>query len=225
MGYSFGSLPCRHLAGVRKRDRFLEGGVALDHFLIQRFMGFFWIATQQILFCGVKYAYDTIARKGGAKLKLLVGANIAFFVFFAYVCFERELGFWVFWGSLITTTRYNLYQWGMCIFVCSSMILFDVLIALYIYRIVRVVRKGLAAARPTFAGDVVAGGIVALLGATYYFDSVRASLALGFSMDEYFWIGRFFIQVSNFFYAAFETFSAVMFLTLLKKLKERKGAL
>ncbi len=50
---------------------------------------------------------------------------------------------------------------------------FDLLVVLYIYRIVRVCRKGAGAARPTLPRDIAAVSAVALLGGTYYFYSVR----------------------------------------------------
>lgn len=185
-------------------------------------MGLFWVMTQQVLFCGFKYVYDYICKGEKTDVGRLLAANIAFFAFFAYVCFEEELGFSLIWGFLIMTPIYDLYQWGMCIFVCCSMIAFDLLVVLYIYRIVRVFRKGPGAARPTLLGDIVVVSAVALLGGTYYYDSVRASLALGFTMDEYFWVGRFFIQIANFCYAGLETAGAILFYLLLKKLKARK---
>jgi hypothetical protein len=195
----------------------------MSPFLIERLMGVFWVFVQQVCYVCVKYAHDDIAGRVGGVSRLIATQICAFLALLTF-CFLRELGFD---GatSVFRMTRFDAYPWATRIAICSAMILFDLLLVIYFARIVRIYRRGLSAARPTLPGDVAALAAVVLLGAGYFGLGTAATERFAFTMRQYVWIGRFFIQISNFFYVGLEVGGALLFWFFLKRLRtERRGA-
>lgn len=183
-------------------------------------MGIFWVLIQQSCFVCIKYAHDDIVRGRGRVVRLVATQAVLFLALLA-LCFERETGL-VFLSKVLARPPVDYYPWAVRIAICSAMILFDALLVLYFWRIVRVYRGGLAVARDTLKGDFAVAAFVVLLGAGYVACSVGASERLGFAMRQYMWIGRFFIQLSNFFYIALEVGGAILFWLFLRKLLDRR---
>lgn len=178
-------------------------------------MGLFWVMVQQFCFSCLKYAHDNIIGRG--KVAKLLLTQLLAFVLLAVYCFESE------WGSgylsdVLYINNVEFYAWSARVIICGVMILFDWLLVLYFARIVRIYRRGLAAASPTLRGDLAAIIFVAVLCSAYLYASVTSSLRLGFDMTQYNWIGRFFIQISNFFYIALEVGGAILAWLFLKQI-------
>ena len=189
--------------------------------MIERLMGLFWVLIQQFCFVCIKYAHDDIVGGRGRVVRLAV-TQVALFLVLLVFCFERETGL-VFLSKMLAKSSVDYYPWAVRIAICSAMILFDALLVLYFWRIVRVYRGGLLVARDTLKGDFAVAVFVLLLGAGYVSCSVGASEHLGFAMRQYMWIGRFFIQLANFFYIALEVGGAVLFWLFLRKLLDRRA--
>lgn len=190
----------------------------LDFFLIERGMGLFWVLVQQCCFVCIKYAHDDIAR-GDGKAARLAASQVAAAALLAAFCFAREAGLPGAAAYLVRDGG-DYYPWSVRIALCGAMILFDSLLVLYFYRIVRIYRNGLAARRPTLPGDCAVLLSVAALCVWYVAASVGAAGRLGLDMWQYTWIGRFFIQISNFFYIALEVGGAVLFWRFYAKLRQ-----
>ena len=188
--------------------------------MIERLMGLFWVLIQQLCFVCIKYAHDDIVR-GRERAVRLAATQAALFLVLLVFCFEREIGL-PFFSKTLAKPSVDYYPWAVRIAICSAMILFDALLVLYFWRIVRVYREGLAVARGTLKGDLAVAAFVLLLGAGYVACSVGASERFGFAMRQYMWIGRFFIQLANFFYIALEVGGAILFWLFLRKLLDRR---
>jgi len=192
----------------------------LDNFLIERLMGLFWVAVQQFCFICLKYAHDGIL--GIGRTWRLLFSQLLVFALLVVFCFESELGS----GYLKNALYINgveFYGWTVRIAICGCMILFDSLLVLYFARIVRLYKFGLSAASPTLKGDLVVFAFVLVLCCSYLYGSIASSLRLSFDMYQYNWIGRFFIQISNFFYIALEVGGAILAWFFLKQLLRDKG--
>ncbi len=191
------------------------------YFTCERLMGLFWVLIQQFCFVCIKYAHDDIVTGDGKGRHLLIQQGIVFFILI-FFCFQYELGFHQIPLTLfLNGTEY--FPWTVRIILCGAMILFDSLLVLYFFRIVRVYRYGLGAARPTKYGDLIVLVFVAVLCAGYLYASISASLNHNFSMAQYNWIGRFFIQLANFFYIALEVSGALMAWKFLQRLRTQEG--
>ena len=183
--------------------------------MIERLMGLFWVMVQQFCFTCLKYAHDNIVGTG-KTVKLLI-TQLLVLVILVVFCFETELGSG-YLEDVLEINDIDLYAWVVRVTICGVMILFDWLLVLYFARIVRLYRRGIAAASPTLRGDLMAIVFVAVLCCAYLYLSITSSLRLGFDMDQYNWIGRFFIQISNFFYIALEVGGAVLAWFFLKQI-------
>lgn len=183
-------------------------------------MGLFWVAIQQFCFTCIKYAHDDIVKGRAAAMRLVLSQLFLFLLLAAY-CFERELG--IGFSYILCTPRIDVFPWSVRIVICGAMILFDSLLVLYFWRIVRVYQRGLEAARPTFVGDLGVVAFVLFLSGGYVLASVGAADRLGLAMLQYMWIGRFFIQISNFFYIGLEVGGALLFWFFLKHLSEDRS--
>lgn len=182
---------------------------------MERLMGLFWVMVQQFCFTCLKYAHDNIIGTG-KTVKLLITQILTLAILIAY-CFETELGSGYI-KNLLFINGVQFYAWTARVIICGVMILFDWLLVLYFARIVRLYRRGVVAASPTLPGDLAAITFVAALCCAYLYLSITSSLRLGFDMDQYNWIGRFFIQISNFFYIALEVGGAIMAWLFLKQI-------
>ena len=181
-------------------------------------MGIFWVTVQQFCFACLKYAHDGIVLGDGRARRLLVSQLLVFALLFVF-CFEWELGIAVASKAmLIGGTDY--YPWTVRFTICGMMILFDSLLVLYFARIVRVYRRGLSSARPTLPGDMAVSAFVAALCGGYLYFSITAARRLGFDLSTYLWIGRFFIQISNFFYIALEVGGALIIWSFLRQVRK-----
>jgi len=186
----------------------------MNVFLIERLMCLFWIAVQQFCFACVKYAHDDIV--SGAKTWRIAASQAAALVLTVVFCFEPELNL-SFPSKLLLKGDMDYFPWVARIVLCGMMILFDALLMLYFYRIVRVYRRGLASARPTLPGDAALAALVTTLCCVYITAGIGASGRIGFDMSQYLWIGRFFIQISNFFYISLEAGGAFIMWTFLRE--------
>jgi len=144
------------------------------------------------------------------------------FVLLVVFCFEYELGGGYLWRALYIK-RVDFYSWTVRITLCGAMILFDALLVLYFARIVRLYRYGLDSARSTLTVDLAIFAFVAILCCGYLYGSITSALRHGFNMDQYNWIGRFFIQISNFFYITLEVGGALLAWSFLKQLARDKS--
>jgi len=183
-------------------------------------MGLFWVIVQQFCFTCLKYAHDNIL--GIVKTWRLLFSQLLVLVILSAFIFSPELGSRYFWNALYIN-RVVFFEWVVRVTLCGVMILFDALLVLYFARIVRLYRCGLASARPTLPVDLAVFTFVAVLCCGYLYESITSSLRLGFNMDQYNWIGRFFIQISNFFYIALEIGGAVLAWLFLKHLLRDKS--
>lgn len=188
----------------------------MHYFMIERLMGLFWVSIQQACFVCIKYAHDDIVN-GNGRARRIAASQAAVFVLLAVLSFERELGCG-FISQKLVTQGMDYYPWAVRITICAAMILFDSLLVLYFWRITKVYRNGIQAARATLPGDIAVTIATLALGACYIVFSMSASEKFGFGIEQYKWIGRFFIQISNFFYIALEVGGAIMFWLFLKKL-------
>ena len=193
----------------------------MNAFLIERLLGIFWVMVQQFCFACLKYVYDGIVL-GNGRARILFISQFFAFVFLIVFCFEYELGI-SFPSSALLIDGSDYYPWTVRIVICGLMILFDCFLVLYFARIVRVYRRGLASARPTWPGDVLTVAFVATLCGGYIYTSIGAAARLGFDMYTYLWIGRFFIQISNFFYIALEVGGVFLVWSLLRQVVKDKG--
>jgi hypothetical protein len=192
----------------------------MENFLIERLMGLFWVTVQQFCFTCLKYAHDSILEIGKTR-RLLMTQLLALIILIVF-CFEPELGNGYLWNALYIEDVV-FFEWTVRVTLCGVMIIFDSLLVLYFARIVRLYRHGLSAARPTLLGDIAVLSFVVILCCSYLYGSITSSLRLGFDMDQYNWIGRFFIQVSNFFYIALEVGGAILAWSFLRKILRDKG--
>jgi len=183
-------------------------------------MGLFWVGVQQFCFTCLKYAHDGILGIGNTKR--LVFIQLFSFVLLVLFCFEYELGSGYFWKTL-RINKVEFDEWVVRVILCGAMILFDALLVLYFARIVRIYRYGLSSARPTLTVDLIIFAFVVVLCFSYLYGSITSSLRLGFDMDQYNWIGRFFIQISNFFYITLEVGGAFLAWSFLKQLVRDKS--
>ena len=175
---------------------------------------------QQFCFTCLKYAHDSIL--GIGKTWRLVFSQLLVLVILIAFIFSPELGNNYIWNALYID-RVIFFDWTARILLCGIMILFDALLVLYFARVVRLYRHGLASSRPTLPGDIVVFAFVAILCCGYLYESISSSLRFGFDIDQYDWIGRFFIQISNFFYIALEIGGAVLAWSFLKQLLHEKS--
>ena len=190
-------------------------------FLIERLMGLFWVMVQQFCFACLKYAHDDIVFGNGRVKRLSVSQALSFALLVVF-CFEYELGI-AFASKALRIGKNNYYPWTVRVILCGTMILFDSLLVLYFARVVRVYRRGLSSVRPTWPGDMaVVAFVVALCGGYMYF-SITAAMRLGFGMSIYLWIGRFFIQISNFFYIALEVGGVLLIWSFLRQVVKDEG--
>ena len=189
--------------------------------MIERLMSLFWVMVQQFCFTCLKYAHDNIVGTGKTR-KLLLTQLLAFVLLIAY-CFESELGNGYLRNALYIN-RVVFYEWTVRVVLCGVMILFDWLLVLYFVRVVRIYRHGIASAPPTWPGDLAVFVFVSVLSCSYLYFSITSALHLGFDMDQYNWIGRFFIQISNFFYIVLEVVGAVFAWLFLKQVTRDKGS-
>ena len=193
----------------------------MDAFLVERLMGLFWVTVQQFCFACLKYAHDGIVLEGGRGGRLIASQLSAFALLSAF-CFELELGIGLASKALLIGGT-DYYPWAARITLCGTMILFDALLVLYIARIVRVYRHGLSSARPTLPGDMAVLASVAALCCGYMYFSITAAQRLGFDLDTYLWIGRFFIQISNFFYITLEVGGVLVIWSFLRQVMKDEG--
>ncbi|MDO4988784.1 MAG: hypothetical protein Q4E17_07170 [Synergistes sp.] len=189
----------------------------MDYFMIERLMGLFWVFIQLFSFCAIKYAYtDILENKGLSRTALLSSA--VFFCLLVVYSFMPEFGMNKVPDMLIRGENFY-FPWSVRIILCAAMIMFDALLVLYFARIVRIYRGGRRAARNTLSGDCAVAAFCVLLAFFYITGGISACEKYGFSMDEYLWIGRFFILLSNFFYITLEVSGAVMIMKFLNTLK------
>ena len=194
--------------------------LAGHYFLIERLMGLFWVMVQQLCFACLKYAHNcVVGTRETGKLLLSQGFAMALLAVF---CFEYELGIG-FPSKALLIGKVDYYPWAVRITLCGAMILFDSLLVLYFARIVRLYRRGLSAARPTLAADLAVLAFVVVLCGGYLYGSIASAQRLRFNMFHYIWIGRFFIQISNFFYIILEVGGALLAWSFLRRLLRDKG--
>ena len=187
-------------------------------FLMEKSLGLFWVLIQQGCFCGVKYVYEGLIPKG-QSLRRIVAAQAAFFAVLVVLCFERELGL-AFLSSALRFGDRDFYPWAMRIALCSAMILFDALLLLCAFRIYRLYRRGLAAARPTLPADAALFLLTGALCVAYTAGIIHATLANDLPMDDFYWMGRAFIQLSNFFYVPLEITGALLLYRFWRAVQE-----
>ena len=189
-------------------------------FLIERLMGLFWVMVQQFCFACLKYAHDNIL--GTVKIKKLLASHVIIFALLVLFCFEYELGIG-FFSEWLIIGGIDYYPWAVRVTLCGAMIVFDSLLVLYFARIVRLYRRGPDAARTTWPADFAVVVFAALLCCGYLYASITSAERLRFDMDEYIWIGRFFITISNFFYIGLEVGGAFLTWSFLRQLLLDKG--
>ncbi|MDR1732959.1 MAG: hypothetical protein LBR61_12805 [Synergistaceae bacterium] len=186
-------------------------------FLIEKSMGLFWVLVQQICFCGARYLYEGLL--SDRSLRRFYAGQFVIALLFVCLCFERELGLPFFSSWLVVGTR-DFYPWAVRITLCGVMIAFDMLLLLHVYRVFRIYKRGRVRFASWADGAIVAG--TGLLCVVYIWRSIRATLAFNLSIDDYTWIGRAFIQFSNFFYMPLEIGAAFIFYAFLKTLRREK---
>lgn len=116
--------------------------------------------------------------------------------------------------------RKNFYPWAMRITLCAAMILFDSLLLLYTFRIYKLYRGKLA--RPTFLPDLAVTLFICVICFGYIAGSIHASLTQHISMNAYLWVGRAFVQLSNFFYVPLEIAGAVLLYKFRRAVRDNK---
>jgi len=192
----------------------------MDVFFIERFLCLFWLAVQQVCFACIKYAYgDIVGTK--ATLRTEMARNVTLFSLIAVLSFMRDL-FPGTSGALFAANGTDYYPWAVRIFLCAAMVLFDSLLVLYFWRIVRVYKKG-AAARRTWPADALLVAFIFSAAAVYLYGSIGAAGRLGIPPEDYVRIGRFFVQVCNFSYIALESIGALLIASFLLGMRKRRG--
>lgn len=189
-------------------------------FTIERIFELFWTLVQIICFSCVKYAHDDIAFGTGRGVRIAAVGGMTVLVL-ATASFLPELGFYAPLRWDVGGVEY--YAWAVRMSLCAAMMFFDLMIVLYFYRITRLYKKGLSAARGTFLVDVAVFTLFVVSAGVYICASTSASVRLGFSWMEYRWVGRFFVEMANFFYLALESAGAVLLWKFLAYLKEERG--
>jgi hypothetical protein len=147
--------------------------------------------------------------------------NAALFSLIAALSFMRDL----FPGTscaFLAASGTDYYPWGVRIFLCAAMVLFDSLLVLYFWRIVRVYKRGAAAVRRTWPADALLAALIFSAAAVYLYGSIGAAERLGLSSGEYVRIGRFFVQACNFSYIALESIGALLIASFLLGVKKRR---
>jgi len=192
----------------------------MDVFLIERFLCLFWLAVQQVCFACIKYAYGDIVGTR-ATLRTEMARNVTLFSLIAALSFIRDL-FLGTSGALFTANGMDYYPWAVRIFLCAAMVLFDSLLVLYFWRIVRVYKKG-AAVRRTWPADALLAAFIFSAAAAYLYGSIKAAGRLCIPPEDYVRIGRFFVQVCNFSYIALESIGALLIASFLLGMRKRRG--
>lgn len=177
-------------------------------FLVEKSMGLFWVFIQQVCFCGVGYVYGDLVHEAFGRRAFFLRQSLVFLAL-CLLCFEKELGISCLSGALAIGER-NFYPWTIRILLCSAMILFDTLLLLYTFRIYRVCTRGREAIRPTLPVDLCLVAGVSFLCVAYIRQSIDTALLHDLSMWDYTWLGRAFIQLSNFFYVPLEIAGAIL---------------
>ena len=190
-------------------------------FLIEKLLGLFWVLVQQSCFCVVKYVYEGLI-PNGRSLRYIVSLQLVFFAFLVLLCFEEELGL-KFLSLMLKTGRRNFYPWAVRVALCSAMILFDALLLLYGFRIYRLYKYGITALSSTLIIDFILTLSVFAVCVIYTACMIHAALARNISMNIYMWMGRAFIQFSNFFYVPLEITGAVLLYKFYKAVHENKN--
>ena len=190
-------------------------------FLVEKSLGLFWVLIQQCCFCMVKCVYEKLI-PNGQGLRRIVLIQAFLFIILAILCFEQELSI-KFLSSLLFFGRRNFYPWAVRIILCSAMILFDALLLLYTFRIYKLYKFGLAAMRPVFPVDFALTLFICVICAGYISGTIHATLTRNISMNLYFWLGRAFIQFSNFFYVPLEIAGAVLLYKFYHSVRNNKA--
>ncbi|GHS90954.1 hypothetical protein AGMMS49957_17640 [Synergistales bacterium] len=191
-------------------------------FLAEKLMGLFWVLVQQTCFCGTKILYESLSRER-ARVRTILFFQCVIFLAFCAVSFERELGI-PFLSSALWIGERDFYPWAVRVILCSGMVLFDALLALYIYRIFRLCYDGHTAFCPTFLWDTFVFLCVTAVCAGFINQSVSTTIAHDLDMDmEFTWIARSFLAFSNFFYVLFETCAAAVLFRAWFVINESNG--
>ena len=103
------------------------------------------------------------------------------------------------------------------------MILFDALIVLYFYRLLRLYEGNPLREKSPVPKDLGVVFFVGSLFLLYTAFSIKTILRHELSMWDFVWIGRFFIQISNLFYITFEVGGALLFWRFLKRTRLEKA--
>ncbi|MBQ6774740.1 MAG: hypothetical protein IJP48_11875 [Synergistaceae bacterium] len=156
----------------------------------------------------VKCVYEKLI-PNGQSLRRIVMTQVILFIILVILCFEYELSI-KFLSSLLLFGRRNFYPWSVRIILCSAMILFDALLLLYTFRIYRLYKFGFESLSPVFPVDLALTLIICLICSGYIAGTIHASLTRNISMRSYVWLGRAFIQFSNFFYVPLEITGAIL---------------
>ncbi len=167
--------------------------------MIDKSLELFWVLIQQCCFCGVKYIYEGLI-PNGQSLKRIILTQVIIFAVLVILCFEQELSI-KFLSSMLVFGRKTFYPWAMRITLCAAMILFDSLLLLYTFRIYFIC--------------VICFGYIA--------GSIHASLTQKISMNAYLWVGRAFVQLSNFFYVPLEISGAVLLYNFWRAVRDNKA--
>ena len=188
-------------------------------FLIDKSLLLFWVLIQQCCFCGVKYIYEGLI-PNGQSLKRIIMTQVIIFAVLVILCFEQELSI-KFLSSMLIFGSKSFYAWAMRITLCSAMILFDSLLLLYTFRIYKLYRGGIV--RPTFFADFMLTLFICVICFGYIAGSIHASLTQNISMKAYLWVGRAFVQLSNFFYVPLEISGAVLLYKFWRAVRDNKA--
>ncbi|MBP9626716.1 MAG: hypothetical protein KBF14_06470 [Synergistaceae bacterium] len=189
-------------------------------FTIERLMGLFWVLIQQICFSGLKWVYQDISEKGTSIRRSFLLQGGSFFLL-CLLCFGRELSL-PFFPTLLLFGERDFYPWSIRILLCSAMILFDALIVLYFYRLLRLYEGNPLREKSPVPKDLGVLFFVGSLFLLYTAFSIKTILRHDLSMWDFVWIGRFFIQISNLFYITFEVGGALLFWRFLKRTRLEK---
>ena len=192
-------------------------------FTIERLMGLFWVLIQQICFSGLRWVYQDILEKGTSIRRFFL-LQMGCFFFLCLLCFGRELSL-PFFRTLLLVGERDFYPWSIRILLCSAMILFDALIVLYFYRLLRLYEGNPLQEKSAIPKDIAVLFFVSSLFLLYTVLSIQTVLRHNLSMWDFVWIGRFFIQISNLFYITFEVGGALLFWRFLKRTRSEKTLL
>lgn len=192
-------------------------------FLIEKSMGLFWVLVQQVCFCGVGYVYGDLARGSAFPVRRFLLRQAAVFAVLCALCFERELGI-PFLSSMLIIDGRDFYPWAVRITLCSMMILFDALLLVYTWRVYGIYTRGRQTVRPTWRGDLCVVIGVGLLCVLWIHRSIATTLLHNLSMWDYTWMGRAFIQLSNFFYVPLEIAGAILLYFFRKAVRRSLAA-